>query len=236
MKTNNIIYNIINNENANNIFIYFLIIIVFIFISMRINFNINIIIGLIFCIIIIYYFYTYNNINSLNKKQLNKEKFDILYTENNILEKYPKIVDLLYYMDNFNLISTIKFNNLKKTFENFCEIYENCIFNNNLIYNNYKKLIDLKITILSIINSYIFDTYGNPYQNILKKNRISAEFIIDEMLNTLILLYKKDIYNNGYNINKNNISYNNILPYNILYDSDYREHYDNLNMANLLFF
>lgn len=234
--TDNILYNVINSQDPKQIFLYMSIIICIIFISTKINYNSNILIGLVFCSLIIYYLYTHRKYNILTDNEKFKEKYYNLYTENNILIKYPKIVDFLFYMEKFKSKSINEYNNLIEIFENFCKIYEYCIIDYNLIFTNYQKLVDLKITILNQINNFIFVNKNIKYDDILLKQKISAEKIIDELLNNLVILYKKKIYYDGYDANVINIDYSNILPFNILYEPNYKKQTEQFNPSNLVFF
>jgi hypothetical protein len=236
ISTDNILYNIINSYEPKYTFLYCTIIILGIFISGKISYDSNMLVGLIFCSIIIYYIYTWKKYNTLTKVQIDKEKFDKLCTKNKILYKYPKIVDFLFYMENFKSNNLKEFTKLITLFENFTKLYEYCLINNKLIDPNYKVLIDLKITILNTINNFTFTLYSNGYDDILVKHKISAENIIDELLGNLIVLYKKQKYYNGYDNASKILNTSNVLAYNILYDNNYREHYNNYNVSNLIFF
>jgi hypothetical protein len=187
-------------------------------------------IGLIFCSIVIYYIYTYRKYNIKTDKELKNDKFNMLATNNQILSKYPKIVDFLFYFENYKQFSISQFEELKKKFELFCEIYEYCLIDNNLIFTNYIVLKDIKILITNLINSFIFNSYEMQYENIIIKQKIAAQKLLDDMLGKLVVLYKKNLYYNGYDINKYNVDYQNIIPFNALYDFNYREHYDKYNM------
>lgn len=233
-ETDNIIYNIINSQDPKQIFLYSLIIIGITFISTKIIYNTNILIGLIFCSLIIYYLYTYRKYNNLSDEQKFREKFNNICPSDNILNKYPKIVDFLFYMENFKSEEIQNYNDIIDSFQNFCKIYEYCLIDYNLIYQNYQKLIDLKNVILNQINNFIF-IYGNTkYENILIKQQKSAEKIINDLLNNLVIIHKKQIYYNGYKNNTSILDYTNVLPYNILYQTNYKKT-DNYNISNLIF-
>jgi len=236
IETENLLYNVINSYDPKSIFMYGVIIVIITFISTKISYNYNILIGLIFCSLIIYYLYTFKKYNILTRTQINNEKFTQLYSKNQILSKYPKIVDFLFYMENFKSDNIQEFEKLILAFENFCKLYEYCLIDYNLILTSFNSLVDQKIKILTTINSFIFTTIPIEYENILIKQKDSAENLLNDLLNNLTLLYKKKIYYDGLNINSNLISTSNILPYNISYDSDYRQHYSNYNVSNLIFF
>lgn len=232
-ETENILYNVLNSEEPKQIFLYGLIIVIIVYISTKITYSFNILIGLVFCSLIIYYLYTYRKYNVLSDKEKFNLKYNDLYTNNNILLKYPKIVDFLFYLENFKYKSIDNYNNIINSFENFCRIYEYCLIDYNLIFTNYQKMIDLKNTILEQINNFIFIYENSIYQNVLIKQNISAEKIIDDLLNNIVILFKKKIYYDGYNNSTINIDYSNILPYNILY-SKHRNQINEYNISDLI--
>ena len=236
VETNNILYNVLNSDNPKYLFLYFIIIVIITFFSSKISYNINILIGLIFCTLIILYIYTFKKYNTLTEKQIFKKKFDNINSDNQILTKYPKIVDFLFYLENFKSNNLYNYDQIVSLFENFCISYEYCLLDYNIIFSNYKNLIDQKISILTSINNFIFTTHEIESEKILLKQRIAAEKILDDLLNNLVLLYKKKIYYDGYNVNTKVVSNSNILPYNILYSTEYKSQNNLLNMSNLIFY
>lgn len=235
-ETDNLIYNIINSQDPQQIFLYGMIIVIITFISTKIIYNSNVLIGLVFCSLIIYYLYTYKRYNIVADQEKFNSKFNDLYTKQNILINYPKIVDFLFYLENFKYKNIESYNNIIKSFENFCKIYEYCLINNKIISKNYQKLVDLKITILNDINNLNFIYKNTEYENVLIKQKISAEKIINELLNNLVILYKKNIYYNGYNNGTINVDYSNILAYNILDNPNYNKHTEQYNQSNLIMY
>lgn len=235
-ETDNLLYNIINSQDPKQIFLYVIIIVFVCFISTQMSYNTNILIGLIFGSLFICYLYTYRKYNIISNEQMSIEKFNELYSKNNILKKYPKIVNFLFYMENFKYYNIEGFNNLIDSFENFCKVYEYCLIDTKLIFTNYKILVDQKIRIMSQINNFTFVVKNIKLSNILIKQSNAAEEILNNLLNNLVLLYKKNIYYNGYDNKVKNIDYSNILPYNILYDPNYKKHSDQYNISNLIFF
>lgn len=235
-QTDNILYNVINTQDPAQLFMYGLVVVIVVFISTKISFNSNILIGLVFCSLIIYYLYTYRKYNIIT----NKEKFDLkyknLYTNKNILQKYPKIVDFLFYLENFKYLSVSNYNNIIDSFENFCKMYEYCLIDNNLINTYYQTLIDQKDIILNQINNFNFISKNSTYENVLILQRNSAENVLNELLNNLVILFKKNIYYNGYNNGTINIDYSNVLPYNILYKTNYNKNFDEYNIGDLTFY
>ena len=236
VETNNLLYNVVNSGSPEYLFMYCAIIVGISFLSTKFTWSTNILIGLIFCSIIIFYIYTYRKYNILTEKELFGEKFTKLYSKNQILTKYEQIVDFLFYMENFKANNLQQFSNLVGLFENFCEVYEYCLLDNNLIASSYQDLLDQKILILNTINSFIFTTLEIGYENILIKQKIAAENIIDKLLNNLILLNKKKIYYDGYNLATKKLDSTNILSYNYLYEPNYKRGYNQYNMANLIYY
>lgn len=240
-ETDNLLYNVINSQDPQQIFMYGMIIVIITFISTKIIYNSNVLIGLVFCSLIIYYLYTYRKYNIITDNAKFNEKFNNLYTSNNILVKYPKIVDFLFYFQNFKHSSIEQYNNIISLFENFCKIYEYCLLDYNIIFTSYQQLVDIKISILNEINNLNYIYRNVKYENVLIKQKISAEKIsaekiIDELLNNLVILYKKKIYYDGYNNGTINIDYSNILAYNILYEPNYNKHSDQYNISNLIIY
>jgi len=232
-ETNNTLYNIINSQYPEQLFLYGLIIIGITFVSTKIIYNTNILIGLVFCSLIICYLYTYNKYNVLSDNQKFKEKFNNICTKNNILNKYPKIVDLLFYMENFKYKDIQNYNDIIDSFQNFCKIYEYCLIDYNLIYKYYQNLVDLKDKILSQINNFIFMYSSTKYEIIIIKQQQAAEKIINQLLNNLVIINKKKIYYDGYNNKTSLIDYTNILPYNIFYTKKYSD-INKYNITNLI--
>lgn len=232
-ETNNLLYNIINYNEPKNIFLYGVIIIVGIFISINFTYNYNILIGLIFCSLIICYQYTYFKQNILTRNEIDKEKFEKIYSKNQILNKYTDIVDFLFYFENFKFNNIQQYEKLVKVFENFIEIYEYCIIDNTLIFKFFTTLKAIKINILVIINTFTFTVQEFDFENIIIRQKIEAEKLLNKYLNILAILYKKKIYYDGYNNSLSNIDLSNILPYNMLQETDYK--YGNLqyNISNL---
>lgn len=235
-ETDNLLYNIINSQDPKQIFLYGLVIIVITFISTKIIYNLNILVGLVFCSLIIYYLYTSRKYNIKTDNYKFKKKFDTLNTKNKILNKYPKIVDFLFYLNNFKYNDINGYNEIINSFENFCKIYEYSLIDYNLICVNFQKMIDYKITILNQINNFIFTYENAEYDNILFKQKLSAEKIINELLNNLVILFKKKIYYDGYNNQMVNIDYSNVLAYNILYENNYKKNTSQYNPCDLIFY
>lgn len=235
-ETNNLLYNIINFNEPQNIFLYGIIIVVGIFIFSNITLNYNILIGLIFCSIIIYYQYTYFKYNVLTRDKIDKEKFKQLYSENQILRKYSDIVDFLFYFENLKANNIQQFQELTSAFENFIKIYEYCLIDNTLIFKFYHTLVSQKIYILTTINSFIFTSHEIGFENIIIRQKNECEKLLNKYLNVLAILHKKNIYYNGYSNSSNNITISNVLPFNILYETDHK--YGNLqyNISDLFAF
>ena len=161
-ETDNIIYNIINFQEPQTIFFYGILLIIFIFISAKIDFNYSILIGLIFYSIFIYYLYTNKKENYIDNFEKLTTKYELLNTDNNILKKYPNIIDFLYYMSELKSTSPSIYFQIQVSFANFILLYEACLQDINLINANYSTLGIIKNKILYTINSFTFNSYGLP--------------------------------------------------------------------------
>ena len=213
-ETDNIIYNIINYQESQTIFLYGIILIIFIFISGKINFNYSILIGLIFYSLFIYYLHTNKKENFVNNFEKLNTKYELLNTNNNILKKYPNIIDFLYYMTELKNISPSIYFKIQKLFVNYILLYEACLQDINLINANYFTLGIIKNKILFAINSFIFNSLSNAESVKLYDMRITVENMLNNFMEELLIIQKKDIYYNGYNIKTKIINTDNILPFN----------------------
>ena len=234
--TDNILYNILNFNTPQSLFLYGVIILTGVFISINVSINYNILIGLIFCVLIILYHYTYLKYNTISDTAIENEKFNSICSKNLILSNYTDIVNFLFYFENLRSNNIQQYENLINSFENFIKIYEYCLIDNELIFKYFSNLISKKILILTIINNFIFTTLEMDYENIIIKNKNNCEELLNKYLNNLVILYKKKIYYNGYNNNYNNINYSSVLPYNILYDTNYKYGDLQYNISDLINF
>ena len=235
-ETNNLLYNILNFNEPQNIFTYGIVIVIGIFISSNISLNYNILIGLIFCSLVIYYQYTWFKYNVLTREQIHKEKFDQIHSRNQILNKYTDIIDFLYYFENFKSNNIQQYENLINSFENFIKIYEYCLIDNTLIFKFFTHLNSIKVYILLIINSFIFTKLQMDFEDIVILQKTEAEKLLNKYLNTLMILYDKSIYYDGWTNKTSIINKTNIIPYNILFETDYEYGKSQYNMENLLSF
>lgn len=213
-ETDNIIYNIINYQEPQTIFFYGILLIIFIFISAKIDFNYSILIGLIFYSIFIYYLYTNKKENYIDNFEKLNTKYELLNTNNNILKKYPNIIDFLYYMTEYKNISPSIYFKIQELFANFILLYEACLQDINLINANYSTLGIIKNKILYTINSFTFNILSNVATVKLYDMRKNIESILNNFMNELLILQKKDIYYNSYNIKTQIINTTNIMPSN----------------------
>lgn len=218
--TENTIYNILFKDNYKTVSIYILIIIIILYISSNVEYNINIIIGIIIIAFVIYNinFYTMHELQT--DQEIKQDKFNSLYTRNKILKDQPKIVDILFYMLDYKKYSLLKYNNLIQQFEKFVKLYNDCLKDYTLIFDNYQILVDIKLTILVIMNSFVFSIISNILENKLIKIREISELVLNEYLNDLVIINKKIIYYNGYNINTKPINTTSIIPFNTFNDNN----------------
>jgi len=91
------------------------------------------------------------------------------------------------------------------------------------------------LAVIIIFAVYFFsDASIGLSRKILINQKKAAEKILNDLLNRLILIYKKTIYYKGYDVTKKVIQYGDILPYNILYEIQNKN--DTFKIQNLLFF
>jgi hypothetical protein len=217
-KSPNVIYNILNFEEPNVIFIYGVVLILFILIFSRLSINYGIIVGLLFYCILIYYFYTDRNLNNIYAAEKYNQKFNELHRPTNVLIEYPEVVDYLFYIEDIRKYSYITYEEIATLFKEFCILYRASNTDYNLIDRLYQKMVDIKITIMYKINAFIFNTDGYQYTEKMFRAKLEAEKILNNLLNQLILIQKKKIYYNGYNITTKLIDTSGVLPSNIVCD------------------
>jgi hypothetical protein len=227
-KSPNVIYNILNFEEPKVIFIYGIVLIFFILIFSKISINFGIIIGLLFYSILIYYFYTDRNLNNIYAAEKYNQKINSLDRPTNVLVDYPEVVDFLFYIEDIRKYSNIIYEKIASLFKEFCVLYRSCIIDYNLIDRLYQKMVDIKINIMININSFVFNTNSYQYTEKMFRSKLQAEQILNNLLNELVLIQKKKIYYNGYNISTKIIDTSGVLPSNIL--SDPNPQFTNINI------
>jgi Ca2+/Na+ antiporter len=232
--TSNILYNIINYEESYIIFNYFILIIIFLFIFSNIDFKVSTFIGLIFCSIIIYYFNTYRSVNFTYDTVKKKEKFDKLSTTYNIIESYPEIVDILFYIEDLRQYNMPQFDKIQSLIEQFLKLYEACNVDYSLVNTFYPTLIDLKVLILSSLNTFIINTFNHKITDKLLLVKKNLELKLNKHLDELVVIQEKNLYYNGYNNNTYMIDKSNILPSNFLDPIEYNK-FSNLNNNNFIY-
>ncbi len=210
------LYNIIKFEEPNVIFIYAMLLFVFIYLSIKINFTISLLIALIIYTVIIYYFYIYRGQNYLYETEKNRIKFENINTNNNQLAKYPKIVDLLYFFEDIKVHNIETYNQIVDLFTQFTIMYDSCKTDYTLIEHLYRNMVYIRTKILYNLNAFTFNVYSMNESNNVIKTKNNTKKIINDMLDEIVLLYKKRIYYNGYNNTSALINTSNILPHNIL--------------------
>ena len=207
-------YDIINNENQQVIFNYCVLFILIIYIFQYQTINISILFGIILFYCILSYYYNYRKSNNLENEKINKNKFEKIQTNNNILSKYTDINDLLFYFLNFKDFSVVKYNQIILLFSNFITLYEVYIIQPDLINNNYNTFIDLQHKIIDTIEEYKFIVFDNTYYDIIDKTKNNANEILKKYINEINILHKKNVNLNGYNINTKILNKNIVKPIN----------------------
>lgn len=237
IKTDNTLYNIINYQEPQTIFLYGILLVIFIYISLKIKFSYSLMIGLIFYCILIYYLDTNQKVKYVDNYEKLNTKYEEINTKNNILKKYPNIIDFLYYMSEFKKSSYSTYLNIVSLFENFILLYEGCLEDINLINTNYSTLNIIKNNILYLINCFTFNILSNIGTKKLYEMRRTVENMLNRFMDELLIIQKKDIYYNGYNIKTQIINKDNILPSNYFdTDNEYKRNtkeYDILGMLLL---
>jgi hypothetical protein len=233
-ETNNVLYNIINYQEPQTIFFYGFLLVIVIYASSKIEFNHSILIGLIFYSIFIYYLYTNKKVKNIDEFEKLNTKYNVINTSNNILKKYPNIIDFLYYMGEFKFCSTKIYLEIQDFFEQFIILYEACLQDISLINANYLTLMTLKNKILSYINFFTFNLLTNAETVKLYELRTTCQKMLNEFMKELLTLQQKDIYYNGHNIKTKPIDTSGVLPSNFLdaYNQYVRntKQYDVLNL------
>lgn len=233
-ETDNVIYNIINYQSPQIIFSFGLLLVIFIYTSARINFNYSILIGLIFYSILIYYIYTNIQVNYVNNYDKLNEKYELLNTNNNILKKYPNIIDFLFYMTEFKSASLTNYLKLESLFEQFILYYESCLEDIKLINTNFDNLKMIKNKILFTINFFNFNLLSNTQTLKLYEMRKNIEKLLNAFLDELYTLQDKNIYYNGFNYKTSLLNKDNVYPVNFLdYQNQYIRNTKQYDISNL---
>ncbi len=219
-KSDFFLYNILNFEEPQIVFMYGAGLVIFLFIASKINFSLSLLISLIFYTIIVYYFYTYRNQNYLYETEKNNQKFQNINTNSNQLKNFPKIVDLLYFFEDFKKYNIDEYKQIVNLLTQFSNMYDSCKTDYNLIDRLYSNMLYIRIKILYKMNSFIFNTYGTQYSNTIIDTKDKTKLILAEMLDELVLLHKKKIYYNGYNMNSTVLDTSGVRPYNILQNNN----------------
>jgi hypothetical protein len=216
-ESNFFLYNIINFEEPQQIFIYFVILVIFLFIFSNIDFSISLFIGLIFFSILLFYFYTHRNKNFIDFEKKLDTKFETFKETNitkNNLKNYPDIIDFIFYLSTFKNFNPNVFQDIINLFNRFIDLYDSVIIDKSLASTLFKNMTSIKVQIINNIESFLFTTNNKAYTKQITKSRIIGEKLLNKYLDKILLINKKYNYYNGYNINTNIITNNNILEYN----------------------
>lgn len=211
------VYDIINNTNPQVIFFYCCILIIMILIFTNINFSVTLFIGLICYSILIYYLWYNRNINIVSDKDKFDSKVEIVQPINN---DNPKIVDFLYYMRDLKSLNFSLYNEIKRSFSNIIFLYNSIKNDKKLVFDYYDIINMIKLRILAKIESYNLITNSITYNDKIKKLKIMAENIINEILTELYEINKKYIYYNNYKNHTKVLTKNKVLEYNIFNSSN----------------
>jgi len=236
-ESNFFLYNIINFEEPQQIFIYFVLLVIFLFIFSNIDFNISLFIGLIFFSILLYYLYTKRNKNFIDFEKKLDTKYEtfknnnILETSNKNLRNYPDIVDFIFYLSTFKNYNPNVFQDIINLFNRFIELYDSVIIDKSLASTPFKNMTNIKVQIINNIESFLFTTNNLVFTKQINKFKIKGEKLLNKYLDKILLINKKYNYYNGYNINTNIITKNNILEYNFS-----NTNYDNIRGKSMILY
>ena len=231
------LYNIINFEEPKQIFIYFVILVIFLFIFSNINFSISLFIGLIFFTILLFYLHTDRNKNFIDFEKKLDKKFEtfketnITETSNKNLRNYPDIVDFIFYLSTLKNYNINVFQSIINLFNRFIELYDSINIDKSLASTLFKNMTIIKVQIINNIESFLFTTNNILFTKQINKFKIKGEKLLNKYLDNILLINKKYNYYNGYNINTNIITNNNILEYNFS-----NTNYDNIRGKSMVLY
>ena len=231
------LYNIINFEEPKQIFIYFVILVIFLFIFSNINFSISLFIGLIFFTILLFYLHTDRNKNFIDFEKKLDKKFEtfketnITETSNKNLRNYPDIVDFIFYLSTLKNYNINVFQSIINLFNRFIELYDSINIDKSLASTLFKNMTTIKVQIINNIESFLFTTNNILFTKQINKFKIKGEKLLNKYLDNILLINKKYNYYNGYNINTNIITNNNILEYNFS-----NTNYDNIRGKSMVLY
>ncbi len=228
------LYNIIKFEEPNVIFIYAMLLFLFIYLSIKINFTVSLLIALIIYTVIIYYFYIYRNQNYLYESEKNTVKFNNINDTDNHLKNFPKIIDLLYYFEDIKINNIESHQQLIDLLTQFTIMYNSCKIDYSLIDSLYRNMVYIRTKILVILNSFIYNVYSTQENKNIINSKNNLKKIINDMLDEIVLLYRKKFYYNGYNNLSSIINTSNVLPHNILLNTNPVNRNDTPKMEGLL--
>ena len=221
------LYDIANYEYPQVIFFYGVTLFIFIYIFTSIDFTFSLFVGLILFTVLLYYIWYYRKINSLNEVEKNNIKIDKINPnqspgnrEDLLINKYPRIVDFMFYMEEFKTYNLNVYNKIIYTFNNIIFLYESCLKDKTLINTYFDTINNLKLNILNNIESFNYTTDNVVYSKKIIKLKDEAENLINEFLSELDIVQKKNIHYNGYNINTKILKKSSVMPFNEFYDAN----------------
>ena len=219
------LYDIATYEYPQIIFFYGVLFFIFVFIFTSIDVSFSLFVGIILFTVLLYYLWYYRKINSVNAVQKNNIKIDKINPnqspgnrEDLLVNKYPKIVDFMFYMEEFKNYNPDVYNQIIYTFNNIIFLYESSLKDKSLIDTYFDTINNLKLNILNNIESFNYTTDNVVYSKKLIKLKDEAEKLINELLSELSLVQKKNIYYNGYNIETKVLKKSSVMPFNEFYN------------------
>ena len=157
-----------------------------------------------------------------------------LSTINNTLESYPEIVDIFFYIEDLRKYNMPQFDKIQSLTQQFFNLYEASNVDYSLINTYYSTMVDLKVLILSSLNTFIINTLNHKITDKLLLVKKNLELKLNNYLSDLSIIQQKNLYYNGYNNNTYLIDKTNVLPSNFLDPVKY-DKFSNLNNNNFIY-
>jgi hypothetical protein len=154
--------------------------------------------------------------NDIDNQSLNtiKDNFNMIYSNNNILEKYPEICNIIFNLSTIKNINFITHKDIIDILEKFISNYESCILDKSLANKLYSNCLIYKLKIIDLLNNFTSSHYNIHYNIKVKNIMDKLNDILDNYLNDILLINNKYLLANGYNKNTILCIKNTVLPYN----------------------
>lgn len=193
-------------------YIIFLILVIFLFSFVKIELNIifGLLIGILF---IVYLTYQTNqqNIKESNERKniedIKNEEIDNIIPHPKLALKYDDILDFLFSIQDFYFFNPNSYIDMIDHIDNFFEYFEEVQLNNKLAGLNYQLMEDQKRQALNALQSIIYNFPTDPeYTNKFNQSLNMLSNILDNYLKQIEDQNRKNIFNNGVNIDTKFVS------------------------------